>query len=80
MLEANEIVITSHKRPDGDAIGSVVGLGTALMEAGKEVQMILEDGVPSCFNHLVGSDQIQEICKGIHSILASFWIVRIYRE
>lgn len=64
LLEANEIVITSHKRPDGDAIGSVVGLGTALMEAGKEVQMILEDGVPSCFNHLVGSDRIKKSVKG----------------
>ena len=34
------------------------------MEAGKEVQMILEDGVPSSFKHLVGSDQIRKSIKG----------------
>jgi phosphoesterase RecJ-like protein len=57
---ANKILITSHKRPDGDAVGSVLGLGLALQEIGKEVQMVLVDGVPKNFQHLDGSDQI---CK-----------------
>ena len=56
--QAQRILITSHKRPDGDAVGSVLGLGLALIDAGKNVQMVLEDGVPSSFHHLVGSDQI----------------------
>jgi phosphoesterase RecJ-like protein len=55
---AKKFLVTSHLRPDGDAIGSVLGLGLALQSTGKEVQMILEDGVPKSFRHLAGSDQI----------------------
>jgi phosphoesterase RecJ-like protein len=57
---AQRIVIVSHIRPDGDAVGSVLGLGLALQAAGKDIQMILEDGVPKSFRHLKGSDQIKE--------------------
>jgi phosphoesterase RecJ-like protein len=60
LWEANNILITSHKRPDGDAIGSVLGLGLALQDAGKEVQMVLADGVPRSFRHLSGYNQISK--------------------
>jgi phosphoesterase RecJ-like protein len=50
--EAKKVVIASHVRPDGDAIGSLLGLGLALRDAGKSVQMILADGVPSSFKYL----------------------------
>ena len=43
--KAQNIVIASHVRPDGDAIGSLLGLGLALSDAGKSVQMILVDGI-----------------------------------
>jgi phosphoesterase RecJ-like protein len=43
--KANRILIVSHVRPDGDAAGSVIGLGLALQDAGKSVQMVLDDGV-----------------------------------
>ncbi len=52
-------LIVSHVRPDGDAVGSLLGLGLTLQESGKEVQMVLEDGVPLSLNHLPGADQIQ---------------------
>ncbi len=55
---AHQILVTSHIHPDGDAIGSMLGLGLALQQAGKEVSMILADGVPSSFRHLTGSDQV----------------------
>ncbi|MBE0683450.1 MAG: DHH family phosphoesterase [Anaerolineales bacterium] len=57
---AKKIVIASHVRPDGDAIGSLLGLGLSLREGGKSVQMILVDGVPSSFRYLEGSDLIQK--------------------
>ncbi|MBI5822580.1 MAG: DHH family phosphoesterase [Chloroflexi bacterium] len=57
---AKKIVIASHVRPDGDAIGSLLGLGLALRDAGKSVQMILVDGVPSSFKYLEGSELIQK--------------------
>jgi phosphoesterase RecJ-like protein len=56
--KARNVIIASHIRPDGDAIGSVLGLGLALRDAGKSVQMVLADGVPSSFKHLEGSDLI----------------------
>src|SRR5215211_4657782 len=56
--KSRKIVIASHVRPDGDAIGSLLGLGLALQNAGKSVQMVLVDGVPASFQYLEGSEQI----------------------
>src|SRR5512140_848748 len=56
--EAQRVLIVSHIRPDGDAIGSLLGLGLALQNAGKNVQMVLNDGVSKAFRHLPGSDQV----------------------
>ena len=64
--DAKKVVIASHVRPDGDAIGSLLGLGLALRDAGKSVQMILADGVPSSFKYLHGSEVIQKEPKGDH--------------
>lgn len=61
---AQKILITSHVRPDGDAVGSLLGLGLALQNAGKTVQMVLVDGVPSNFDYLEGSDRIQKEAQG----------------
>jgi len=60
---AHSILITSHKRPDGDAVGSVLGLGLALQDSGKNVQMVLVDGIPNNFSHLIGSDKISKKVK-----------------
>jgi phosphoesterase RecJ-like protein len=57
---AQHVLIVSHVRPDGDAVGSLLGLGLALQQAGKTVQMALADGVPSSFCHLEGSDQVRK--------------------
>jgi phosphoesterase RecJ-like protein len=57
---AQKVLITSHVRPDGDAIGSLIGLGLALQNAGKTVQMVLADGVPASFRFLEGSDQVRK--------------------
>jgi phosphoesterase RecJ-like protein len=57
---ANKIGIVAHIRPDGDAVGSMLGLGLALITAGKNVQMVLRDGVSKTFRHLPGSDLIKK--------------------
>jgi bifunctional oligoribonuclease and PAP phosphatase NrnA len=62
--EAQSILIASHVRPDGDAIGSLLAMGLALQDAGRAVQMVLQDGVPASFNHLVGHEQVQKEPKG----------------
>jgi phosphoesterase RecJ-like protein len=63
---ATKVVIASHVRPDGDAIGSLLGLGLALRDAGKSVQMVLVDGVSSSFKHLEGSELILKAPTGEH--------------
>ena len=57
---ASRIGITAHIRPDGDAIGSVIALGLALQNSGKDVQIVLRDGVSNTFRHLEGSAQIKQ--------------------
>lgn len=61
---AQNILIASHVRPDGDAIGSLIGLGVALQNAGKNVQMVLADGVPTNFRYLDGSERVQKEVQG----------------
>ncbi|MCS6994494.1 MAG: DHH family phosphoesterase [Anaerolineales bacterium] len=58
--QAGNILIVCHVRPDGDAIGALLGLGLALQAAGKTVQMVSNDGIPASFRHLPGSDQVKK--------------------
>ncbi len=55
---ANSVMLVSHIRPDQDALGSVTGLGLALQDAGKQVQMVLADGVPAALRFIEGSRQV----------------------
>jgi phosphoesterase RecJ-like protein len=55
---ASTIAIAAHIRPDGDAIGSVLGLGLALENAGKKVQTLFPDGIASRFQFLPGAKNI----------------------
>ncbi|MDF1752581.1 MAG: bifunctional oligoribonuclease/PAP phosphatase NrnA [Verrucomicrobiales bacterium] len=61
---ANKIALLSHDRPDGDAIGSVVGLGLMLETIGKEVVILNNDGVPATLAFLPCSDKVQVAAPG----------------
>lgn len=64
LADARNILIASHVRPDGDAVGSLLGLGLALQQAGRNTQIVLADGVPSSFRHLDGSQQVKTKVEG----------------
>jgi phosphoesterase RecJ-like protein len=68
---ANRVVLASHVRPDGDAVGSLLGLGLALQNAGKSVEMVLVDGVPASFKFLEGSELIVKEPSGDHDTFIS---------
>lgn len=61
--DAKTILIASHIRPDGDAIGSCLGMGLALRQIGKSVSIVLTDGVPANFNYLPGVKSIVRSVK-----------------
>lgn len=54
LLCHNNIVITSHVGPDGDAIGSSLGLYHFLYKMGKQVTIVLPDMVPRNLHFLPG--------------------------
>lgn len=51
--QANSIFISTHKSPDGDAIGSSVGLKRALEKLGKKVTVVVPDAFPGFLDWLV---------------------------
>ena len=55
---SNKIVITAHKSPDGDAIGSSLGLYHYLNKLDKNVTVIVPDAFPVFLNWMMGSDNI----------------------
>jgi phosphoesterase RecJ-like protein len=55
---AQRMLVVSHVRPDGDAIGSLLGLGLSLRAFGKDVEMVLADGIPTSYRHLQGTDLV----------------------
>ncbi len=61
---AQRVLITSHIRPDGDAIGSCLALALALLDDDKLVQVVLADGLPASFKHLPGSELISTRAQG----------------
>ena len=67
--EYNDFLITSHIRPDGDAVGSILGLGIALNEFGKNVQLVLTDGVPNKFRFLNSSELIKTHIQNNYEVL-----------
>ncbi len=57
---SQSILVVSHKRPDGDAIGSLLAIGHALIQQGKQVQLVLEDGLPRKYYHLASADRVKQ--------------------
>jgi phosphoesterase RecJ-like protein len=63
IAESDRFLLASHVRPDADAAGSLLGFGLALELAGKNVQMVLDDGAGK-FQYLPGAEKIQREAEG----------------
>jgi len=64
LATAKNVFVVSHVRPDSDAVGSLLAMGLALRDAGKNVQMVLTDGVPDRFKHLPGANLVKTALQG----------------
>ena len=65
-------LITSHVRPDGDAIGSELALYHMLRGMGKNVTVYNQDGVPSTYQFLPGADVITGTLGNTEHLEAAF--------
>ncbi len=57
--QSRTIVLACHVNPDGDALGSLLGLALALLPLGKTLTCLSEDGVPDILKFLPSADLIQ---------------------
>ena len=51
--------ITSHIRPDGDSLGSSLGLYWLLRALDKDVEVIMRDPVPHAYQQLPGAERVR---------------------
>ena len=58
--EAENILVVAHIAPDGDAVGSLTAVGSALGQIGKNFHLVCDDGLPKRFGYLPLSDQVTE--------------------
>lgn len=56
--ESRSIVLACHVNPDGDALGSMLGLALALIPLGKDLVCLSQDGVPDILRFLPGADMV----------------------
>ncbi len=58
--DSQTIVLACHVNPDGDALGSLLGLALALLPLGKTVTCLSEDGVPDILAFLPGAAMVRQ--------------------
>src|SRR5258706_7503590 len=58
--ERDRFVLTSHARPDGDAIGSALACCQVLRAMGKQADVVLHDGVPRIYRALPFADEVMQ--------------------
>jgi phosphoesterase RecJ-like protein len=67
LRSARRVLLTMHRGPDGDALGSALALGAALREMGREVVVYNPDELPYNFRFLPGADEVRrEIAADDH--------------
>src|SRR5437773_5674176 len=57
----DRFAITSHVRPDGDGLGSSLGLFWLLKALNKEAEVIMHDPAPHSYRRLPGADAIRVV-------------------
>jgi phosphoesterase RecJ-like protein len=67
---AAEVVLTTHIQPDGDALGSEVGLARYLLSLGKRVRLVNQDPTPESLRFLEAEEHRAQVYDpGTHDAL-----------
>jgi phosphoesterase RecJ-like protein len=56
--QRDRFVLTSHARPDGDAVGSSLACCEILRSMGKQAEVVLRDGVPRIYQPLPFAEEV----------------------
>src|ERR1051325_6542744 len=56
--QRDKFLLTSHARPDGDAVGSALAFCQILRSLGKDAEVVLHDGVPRIYEPLPCADRV----------------------
>jgi phosphoesterase RecJ-like protein len=56
-----DFAITTHIKPDGDGVGSSLGLYWLLKSLGKNVEVIVHGNIPPAYTNLPGADKIRDV-------------------
>ena len=57
----SKFAITTHVKPDGDGVGSSLGLCWLLRSLGKSAEVIVHGEVPPAYRSLPGADEIRDV-------------------
>lgn len=68
ILKAKNIVLSSHVNPDGDNVGSTLGLYHALKGTGKNIKILLDDDLPDNLGMMKGLDLYRKPDKKLEGI------------
>ncbi|MCL4238044.1 MAG: bifunctional oligoribonuclease/PAP phosphatase NrnA [Anaerolineae bacterium] len=69
LASARRVLVLTHVNPDGDAIGSLLGLASALRNLDKDVQTAVDEGVPPDLAFLPGSASVQATLSSVQTDL-----------
>jgi phosphoesterase RecJ-like protein len=68
IARSRSALVLTHQRPDGDALGSMLGLSHMLRAAGKQSFPVLAEGISSVFRHLPGAGEIRAELPGTYDL------------
>lgn len=72
LRQGHRFLITSHVNPDGDAVGSSLGLTRVLRKLGKSSVVWLHDPVPGLYSVLPGSERVHVGSEPPHGFPENF--------
>ena len=64
LLAAEKIVLCTHVSPDGDTLGSTLGLARFLLAQGKQVTVFCDDVINKSFSFIPGIEMVQRPQQG----------------
>jgi phosphoesterase RecJ-like protein len=75
LIEAKrKFAITSHRRPDGDSLGSSLGLYWLLRALDKDVEVIMRDPVPHAYQQLPGAKNVR-VTPGVDNSYHAVFVI-----